>query len=77
MEKKDLIKIITNADKYDLVLCLTKQLILSGINSEQELISFLNSISGITQTVKVQIHNYYRNIKNGLYKLQDIPTITL
>lgn len=77
MEKKDLIKIIKLAGRYDLVLCLTKQLILSGISNEQELVVFLNSISGITQTLKVEIHNYFRDIKNGLYKIEDIPNLTL
>ena len=72
---KKLLNILTTLEKYPIEVIFLKALILNGINSEQELIDLFNAQKTLSMGTRWNLQNYYRDIKNGFYDINKIPTI--
>lgn len=75
METKKVLDLIRTLEEYPLAVILVKHLILDGIDTEQKLLDLLKTDNIMSRPIKIALQNYFRDIKNGLYDINKIPSV--
>ena len=75
METNKILSLIKTINKFPVDVILVKELILSGVDTEEKLFSLLKDEQLIPQHTKVSMQNYFRDINTGFYDINKIPTI--
>jgi hypothetical protein len=73
MENKKLLEMLKTLEKYPLEVIFAKEIILNGIQTEEEFVDLLQTHTTLAYPTKVKLQNAYRDIKNGFYDINKIP----
>lgn len=78
MKTDQILKLAVLTEKYPIALILTKELMLAGIDDDQEFMDLLkNHKPFLSRPLQVQMYNYFSDIKRGYQGLtiDNIPSI--
>lgn len=76
METNEIINLVKIFEKTPVELVLTKNLIMNGIDTEQKLINLLKNENTISQSTKIKIQNYFRDLVfSKILDINNVPNV--